>query len=99
MLRIGSTVAVLEQPIRPKRIVVWTARRRGNRKRKVQDGGLEDTLRGDERNPVAPEVETLRQEVAREHVTVDLDLLVQPLEGGKPNLTIDQSKRVFSFQF
>ncbi|MCY3738336.1 MAG: hypothetical protein OXG13_18175 [Gemmatimonadaceae bacterium] len=80
MARVGAAVLVTEQ-IPGEGVVVRPRRRRGDRQGQPQIPGLEDSLGPHEVDPPPLALETPLEELARQHVAVDLHLLREPVEG------------------
>src|SRR5712692_1505507 len=99
MYRIGYSIAIPQQTIRPNLILIGTRSPfdHGNgryRERNLgKDRRLKDSLRSDQRYTLPVKLEPRRQKLSRENLTFDRLLLPEKVEGRKPHPIIEFERR------
>ena len=93
VVRIGAAVAVEQVAGGAEGVVVGRVRCDGDRERQLHQARLEDPLGGNEGNAVPFKVEPALEQIARQHVAVQLGLLGQPQKGGKAELEVGVQRR------
>lgn len=88
-----APVAVAQKAVRPKLVFVGPLPSRDNRCRRdaqgeVTNGRLEDPLRPLERDTLTLEDKSASQGTGRKHLTVEVNLLLEELEGGESNASV-----------
>ena len=87
---IHSSVTVLQEAIFAKSVVIWTIGGRCDRKWNFRKYlRFENALRAYQRNALAFELKSLRQDFSRDDVTMYSNALREPVEGGKTNTLVN----------
>ena len=82
MGRVRASIPIAQETIASEAVVIGTFGGRRDRQRKRCESRLEDPLRSDERHPLPVELEPLPEDIERQNVIVEGDLLREPAEGG-----------------